>query len=93
MKRSKMFLGMTTCLLAVVAVAATKAHKFFTTTHNGFYRPTATSACIADNAKAWYTFGSPGVDVAKTTANEVVVYTKSTCVSHTLFSTVAPGNE
>jgi hypothetical protein len=28
MKRSKLFLGVTTCLLAVIGVAATKAHKF-----------------------------------------------------------------
>jgi hypothetical protein len=55
MKRSKIFLGITTCILAIVGVAATKAHKF-TNTKTGFFG-TRSNTC-AHVSQEWYTQGT-----------------------------------
>jgi hypothetical protein len=88
MKRSKVFLGLTTCLLAVVAVAATKAHKFFTDTKLGYYRPAGGSTpCVLDNNKAWYTYGSGISAITKGSSGAIrTVFTASNCDTHVLFS-------
>ncbi len=96
MNRSKIFLGATTCLLAVVGVAATKAHKFTTKkfgyfgTHGG-----AAPTCNRISGHQWYTANTAGIDVAQTKFNSHLynVYTKSSastaCSGNTLFT--APG--
>jgi hypothetical protein len=91
MNRSKAFLGITTWLLAVVAFAATNAHKSFTDVKFGFYEPGF--GCILDGNKPWYTFGRAGSHIAVTSSGELVVYTNSLCVGHTLFQTVTMGND
>jgi hypothetical protein len=94
MKRSKIFLGMTTCLLAVVAVAATKAHKFFTNTKLGYYKPIVNGACVLDNNYAWYTYGVSGTHDAITKGSPSgtrTVFTNLNCAGKVLFSSTFAG--
>ena len=77
MKRSKIYLGVTTCLLAIVGVAAARAHKF-SAQHHGFYgtqKSGGTNGTCLHLSAVFSTQGSTPA-VTKTGAN-YPVYTKS----------------
>ena len=58
MKRSKIILGATTCILAIFALAATRAHKF-SQTKICFYSTNVNNAtCLRAGVGLWFTKGS-----------------------------------
>lgn len=89
MKHSKIFLGATTCLLAIVGVAATRAHKF-SQTATGFYATKSTGgACTRASVSPFYTSGTT---IALTKYNGLnrdvyTLYSATGCPGHTLWST------
>jgi hypothetical protein len=74
MTSSKIFLGLTTCVLGVAAFAASRA-KF---THNTFFTKLKSSTCKSEGVGARYYTLSPTSISAPTG-----VYATSTCVSKT----------
>jgi len=90
MKSSKIFLGVTTTLLAVAGIAATKAHNF-TNKKTGYYSTVTGSnaKCTRAGAGHFYTSGS---NQASTTfgTNSRILYTQSsssTCSGNSLWKT------
>jgi len=81
MKRPKVFLAVTTCLLAIAGVAATKATKFGTTP--GFYFTKQTSGnCVAlPNENSFCDYLSSGLKTCITviSAKTYKIYTSSLC--------------
>jgi len=92
MKHSKIFLGATTCVLAVVALAATRAHKF-TSKKTGFYVTNANHATCAHQSVAWFT---QGTKQAETKSQKYLVYTQlrtaATCSGNVLYSNTTDGD-
>jgi hypothetical protein len=81
MKHSKVFLGITTCLITLAGVAAVKASKFQTAVY-GFYRPQTDDACTTLYSKqAYYTMG---IMVATAGSGQTIFKTKTTC-AHALY--------
>jgi len=60
MKRSKIFLGAMTSLLAVAGIAATKAHKFANKVTGYYSTNTITLKCTRAGAGLFFTSGSIG---------------------------------
>ena len=77
MKRSKIFLGLTTMCLAVAALAAKNAHKG--PVSQGFYTNANGTKCTNPVNGSYFTVNSPGVNTA-------YVLTGSSSNRHTLFS-------
>jgi hypothetical protein len=59
MKRSKIYLGITASLLAIVGIAAAKAHKS-TTAVRGYYTNPLGHACTLQSSPSFYTIGAAG---------------------------------
>lgn len=92
MKHSKLFLGITTCLLAVVAVAAAKAHKFTKQTAGWF--GTRNGTCGHQSVRSIYFTKGTGTAETKFNSINYPVYSKnvgvtSACPTPALLHTTA----
>ena len=82
MKRSKIFLGLTTGVLAVVAFTAAKSAKFSHKVQGYITGSSGLRCTLAANANPYYTVGGP--NVAKTAVNgqkTIFEYKQGTCAS------------
>ena len=70
MKRSKMFIGLTTCCLAIAGVVAAKAHHFGTSP--GFYFTALKTKCVA--ATPTCNYDPAATVICKTVTNGVLEY-------------------
>ena len=68
MKRSKMFLGLTTCCLAIAGVVAAKAHHFGTSP--GYYFTALKTKCVAATSTCDY---DPSASTICLTVNKKVL--------------------
>jgi hypothetical protein len=82
MKHSKIYLGITTCLLAIVGVAATKAHKFSAQASGYYSIGTSKQHCTRASVRSYFT---DGTTQATTLTSAKPVFTAPNC-AHKLYS-------
>jgi hypothetical protein len=78
MKRSKIFLSMATGILAVAALAATKAHKF-TTRVVGYYSISSNGPCTVSSGALYYTAQASSAKQATINLHKLFSYNQSGC--------------
>jgi hypothetical protein len=80
MKRSSIFLGLTTVCLAIAGVAAAKANNFGSTT--GFY--TVSGTCISTGVNSGCLYSATGIKTCRTTVAEIQTYYTTNSCQHIL---------
>jgi len=94
MKRSRIFLGATTCLLAIAGVAAAKRFSgtvryYITLSGNSAHcKATPALTCRCDGFSVQCTFAFITTHLSHTTTWHVGEYTKSDCTHACMYSTV-----
>jgi Family of unknown function (DUF6520) len=86
MKRSKIFLSATTCILAIAGFAASRAHR--TEFTKGYYFTSNGAICKTNASIACKTLGSGGGAhlCTQASANHHTLFTKSNCTGHKLYT-------